>query len=154
MSETTAVDMRVAIAKDVIAQVNARRYTATPGTFLRVEFVEPFPEGAADLRDVVGLPMVVCDVCAKGAMLLSKARLFDAVPLDDMVVEETILGGGDEEILYEAFGEENADLIESAFELYSGDHLACEFGHRHKNPADRLIAIMANIVEHDGIFTP
>lgn len=94
--------MRVAVARDVLMQLDARKIVAESGTYVRLlgddpnaknwrgrqegrsaepELMDAAREGA-DLQTVVD-KLGSCAVCAIGASLLSYARLFDSVPLTD-----------------------------------------------------------------------
>lgn len=108
-----------------------------------------------------------CQVCALGACLISQVKLFNKLPLGELVN----YGGGIDPtrdmvsgILSRFFSKDQLDLIEVAFEAiseYDGGvqkkecHLDAErFGMEYSNPKKRLKAIMGNIIVNDGEFCP
>lgn len=125
-----------------------------------------------------------CCVCALGSLFLSYARLYNQVKLSNLrenpksnwrLKNYFLTGNKDCTIdldydflnskLSNIFTQKQIDLIEQAFEIgevFSGsgnthgdqEKTAVEFGKRYKNPRDRLIAIMKNIIKNDGVFTP
>jgi hypothetical protein len=170
----TKAQRAVAIAKDVLSQLRKRQngYVACSGVYIHREALEAMnPDEAKDLRDNLKAMQKgdSCKVCALGSAILSKARLFDKVPCQD------ILAGEDEidveairEHLHDAFSEAQLDLIESAFEganMSSGEtprvnaspnaiEAAIEFSQKHDDDKARLRAIMTNIVKNEGVFKP
>lgn len=135
------------------------------GEEVRQEIID---SGAEDLREVAGKVKKDCDCCALGACLLSKARLYDDVPLD---IREFCDGsgfywnlpGGSEVhlMLRDVFGPVQCRLIEAAFErgfIFAGGSgsvgAAQEFGSRYKTPRKRFLAIMRNIIHNGGVFKP
>ena len=116
--------------------------------------------------------MKSCNVCALGACVLSKARLFNDLPITEM-----FYGGFfelDSEDAYreieDVFGVTQRAMIESAFErsdmrsFEDDDHddevtedeieIAKAFGHRYNDAESRMRAIMENIVANGGVFVP
>jgi hypothetical protein len=160
---------RVAVARDVLAQVAASKLKVAVGSYLAVdcslalqEATEDLPDDA-DLQGVVDVVQAHCQVCARGALLLSKARLYNAVPL------ESIWGmdqGDNADLLADTFDEETLDVLENAFEGHtinactgSPSFLAVDFAKkidpdRFGGAEKRLVAAMNNIIENDGEFLP
>jgi hypothetical protein len=166
---------RVAIAQDVIDQINARKLqNVRTGRYLH-GVISAEPAVDADLRDVVDLVAASCSVCARGAMLLSKARLYDSVPIKQFVSSSGRLGtlihaecAEVRDALKADFDDRTIGMIEAAFERaptgmgkwLEDDHeldleVAIAFGDGCAgNSTDRLRAIMANIVANNGEFIP
>lgn len=162
-------DMAVAIARDVIDQIrdldrplkiqNGRGYVSGS---LGIEI-----DMGLDLKDYVDLVQEKCYVCMLGGCMLSKARLYDEVPLAG-IIDSPVTGSltvdrfDTEWSLMQAFGEANIDLLECAFEckprmskfdtpadLRIG---AMAFGCGYSDPKSRALAIMENVVANDGDF--
>lgn len=152
----------VAVAEDVLVQLRKRKNTIIPhqGTYLETdaEFTDEQLDGH-DLQEYVDkVQKADCKVCAVGAAVMSKARLFDNVPADVVVVADDIHGH-----LFDVFDENTVALMECAFEQsdsfstgQSEKHLeaAIEFGERYEDDKERLRAIMKNIIENNGKFKP
>jgi hypothetical protein len=167
----------VAIAKDVLKQLKLNKLRITCGYYLTGDVKTPkLLDTSEDAQKYVDLIQKHCDVCAKGAAILSYARLYDNISLAKLGMyplrggdnSQTICGGsknwGD---MYKIFGLENINKIEAAFEGYG--YWNCN-GNKHPDPreiikvesyepaypkpADRLRAIMINVVRNKGVFKP
>lgn len=154
-----------AIAQDVLDRLSLVDYT--PGIYF-LAYIDSLPEGCSDLRGVAD-QLERCRACALGGLLLSKACLYDAVPLsrmtDPMDNKQMCLSAGQEfivESLDEAFSREQLDMIESAFE---GIRVGCNASDEMKDKAKRFArvalsmrarvqAIMENIISSEGVFVP
>jgi len=159
----SAAKRRVAVAKDVLAQLAARKIEVVEGRYLELpDEVLPDLESSAQLHEC--LPkMDRCLVCARGAAFLSSVRLFNKTRFDDVAAHPDLAASQGSLRL---FGTRQAGMIEAAFELaYSASaetaalgrdtFLACrEFGEQFDEPVDRLRAIMRNIIENGGTFRP
>jgi hypothetical protein len=162
---------RVAIARDVIAQLDAQQLQyLNKGVYLQGYIPEETLDAATDLQEIVDIASNTCRVCAKGAMFLSRARLYDGVPIGRIRYdgESSITSAKEHDFfnatLMEDFDKRQLDLIEHAFEMWAGDEsteymsalrVACQFGLLYKHShAARLRAIMANIVDNGGEFIP
>lgn len=146
--ELTPDQMRVAIAKDVIKQIDAHIYKATQGIYFKqiIGMDGPFPIH----RDKYFNPITQtnvgeiksCQVCAIGSVILSGIRLFNEVEF-----------GRTHKASYDAvqiwFDMDQAILIEKAFEWQS-----TRFYKRYPAATDRLKAIMKNIIRNKGKFVP
>lgn len=158
-------EMAVAVAKDVLQMLaEENNIQVQTGYYLSSEYKPIDLEG--DLKDV--LPKMTnagCRVCAIGALLLSKARLYNQVPLRKIFYRtfsrwdcEEIAAGRCIfiELLTEIFSQRTLDLIEAAFEKSGGSdkylYGAINFGTQYKDDKERLIAIMHNIIDHEGEF--
>jgi hypothetical protein len=133
---------------------------------------------STDLQELVSDVQMNCEVCAIGACLISKARLFDNVPALKLLHEyDTVPGAltsgtrinvdrkAIEHHLDDVFTPLQLSMIESAFEMsIMGEDLVPEpqwdylrgasmFGQRYdENPYGRVAAVMQNIIDNDGVF--
>lgn len=155
----------IAIAKDVLKQL--KKFNLSRGQFIRPRddfYLLPL---VADLQQCVADVQANCNVCQKGALLLSKARLYNDVPIDTArkimfnycdesgLIKDSLQGYVDRESL---------DLLEAAFECDSFSwmnnadrgriEIAIEFGSRYKSLRGRIKACMENMIENNGYFVP
>ena len=156
--------MRVAIAKDAIAQMDGPSPpTYLTGTsYLYAELPDDGPQldPALDLKDVVDAVQPLCTVCQLGGLLLSKARLYDNVPLSRLLSQQgagTCLRSGGQtavrDLLADAFDGTTMRAVEDAFEGYLGP--AGDYGlslGSDYNAADRARGILTNLIANDGEF--
>jgi hypothetical protein len=167
-------EKRVAVAKDVLAQLADKKhgYVATPGHYITPRFTlgenEVLPDG---LREA--LPFIQsepCEVCGLGSLILSKARLYNKMDVDDVLKEDSfftgkfIFSGGQDSLLEDLFSITQITMIEDAFEqTETGWYGNCseskrlkavEFGKRFDETEERLRAIMQNIIDNNGSFVP
>lgn len=166
---------RVAIARDVIKRIQAEKLRVRQGAYVSEAIKTELEPTLASLEQN-------CEVCGLGACLLSYARLYNKFPLEEVVNVLKYDGGLDRSIWVEprlrvVFGRKQMDLIESAFEqmmitrfeewedigldtdfyyeeAYALCRTAVQFGKRFRANADRLLAIMQNVVDHKGEFRP
>ena len=147
-----SAETRVKVAHDVLAALAADEFTVGTGMY-------------------VSAIASNCQVCALGAVFYAMAgreatekigkRPYAGDMKGDMLAR-----------LVPTFTEQQVDLIEAAFERtammadsYASDDpdynytspevtRAMNFGHRYDDPADRLAAIMRNIISNNGEFRP
>lgn len=145
----TREQRKVAIAKDVIKQINA-------GVFdIRSRFGYIMNKRGKGMHCMVSKDNALgiakqCGMCARGALMISRIAKFNEVKIHagfSVYREDTIAA------LEDAFTENELSSIESAFE---GSHyfFHSQFHNDHKSDANRLIAICQNIVDHKGFFRP
>lgn len=173
----TLAGQRVRIARDVIDQLTTRKIRAKTGVYLslgRIEDVVDFDDKS--VQEV--LEKTKCEACALGSLFVASVRIKNGLLASESLDETTIYvqdGSNSRyedivtcdnsvmrERLAEYFDDEQVDLIESAFEtadMGDDDNLeqiedAIAFGQKHINPTRRMKAIMQNIVDHRGTFTP
>lgn len=160
----------VEVAKDVIAQLMKpeRGYNTT--TFSYISVIGGCPSRnetqGKDLREFLDqFQDKGCQVCALGAAVLSKARLYDEVPAD---IVSSDYGANNEDTrnaLIDIFDMKTLDLIEVAYQLhdtYAYDrqdrtqvNAAVAFGKRFSyNRVERMVAIMENVIANNGEFIP
>lgn len=148
---------RVAIALDVIKQVQTRRLVATRGTY--VALTVPSPVQAEDqVCDLTAGRK--CAVCGIGALFIATVERADKLTAADLVgswaTGQRILNlDGDDcrRYLSRFFLPETTRLIESYFEGWSWPEEQCIQWHG-LDPDDRLIRLMRNIVRNRGRFVP
>lgn len=166
---------RILIAKDVLAQLSARKFRPKQGAFVRMTFRKA-PESGTQVCNLIedSAPRVNCQACALGAMMLSEIRHTNALKVKSVEDGE---GGiyferddqGDR--LGKYFSTTQLRLVEIAFERGVGyyrdeeDHSiwgGTSFSIREKrakamfplskSPAKRMRAIMENIIANGGKF--
>jgi hypothetical protein len=171
---------RIKVAKDVIAQVRAKKFVAEAGVYGLFEGVESTPENkqSSSLRRLAKKAKK-CTVCALGSVFVSASRVLEDQKVSIYFYNENegesdvdAFSGGDvHEALGDLFGHDQLGLIESAFEM-SAHHArwaddgygvavdkkvidrAVAFGDRYGTDRGRLIGIMNNIIKNDGTFVP
>jgi hypothetical protein len=119
---------RVAIAKDVLIQLQLKKYMATAGTYFSTDAL---PLDKTNSLQHSFNKMESCDVCALGACFVSGVRLADKIKVDAIIDEGTIIEDGETEVssdyisasastmheyLDGIFDEQQLALIECAFE--------------------------------------
>lgn len=129
---------RIRVAEDVIAQLKARRYKASPGTYAVIKGLDALAtkHKGKDLRDVLPTKAKSCSVCALGSMFLSTIRLGDNCKIDpeddfdfdvytpslSKIPETTINEDLIHERIFDLFGSQKG-IIETAFEGTEMDRL-------------------------------
>jgi hypothetical protein len=160
----------VRVASDVLAHLSV--YRVYVGRYLQGR-VPGIGDKDVDLSCHLAAVEENCDVCALGALLLSKARLYDNIPISSLAAEYStwrrdaieVSGTTIRRHLGDVFSQHQLHMIESAFEMCSivespGLHEECDisdsvaFGRRYNSSRERLGAIMENIVENKGQFKP
>jgi hypothetical protein len=153
----------VMVAKDVLALVAAKKIIPTSCTLPAAKIYAnlgdlKFKTTPKDLQEATKRAKFKCEACAKGAALVAFAHLADDVPLKDTYDDDDV-----SDALEPIFGQDQLDLMESAFELSYSDPKARDFGimasgdydyYSAKGTRKRLIAVMRNIVKNKGIFKP
>ena len=156
---------RVAIAKDVIAQVKKGKYEATTGIYVGGLDTTPVDNGkSVDLRSHLKRTLKrsqPCSVCALGSAFLSCVRIYDRFQLNSRT-------GGEEGVNYKAmrrklqefFGPYELGAIESSFERHRMgpvrhvDWDAVPYGYKQflgdLPYKDRLIWLMKAIIRIGG----
>lgn len=159
----TNSEKRVAIARDVIQRLNSDGSLLTAGHNGYICSPVKFPDDSGDLKDrMEDIDQAPCMVCALGATLLSKARLFNNVPLATITDNNYFLhvsGHTARQNLRDVFPTLMLDMIEAAYEMRPmGTWLpeklrkTVNFGTEIKDPKQRMIAIMQNIIDNGGEF--
>lgn len=153
----TLAQKRVAIARDVLLQIRAKKYNISQGNFcLVLDWDKREPLGKTELNR----KKPVCKVCALGAAIVSSIRLYNKL---NIIRGEIIPGPDIEDMLLPFFAYDQMILIENAFECGGGSFSAesadnkleaIKFGEGYSNNEARAIAIFKNIIKHKGEFVP
>ena len=180
--EASAAEKRVLIAKDVIAQVKAKKIKPGRGAFVQFEGDHNIDAFCRELflKDQIKQ----CECCAIGGMLVSctlysktSAENFNGICayrnfngicayLDGFPSEGGITG-----VLEKLFSISQLRLIEQTFECDNGfvksqhndqrgkmfpkfSFKSSAFCGRYPKTKDRLVAIMRNIIKNNGTFKP
>ncbi len=183
---TKIQEKRVAILKDAIAQVKAEKYEVQAGMGYVDEGTGNLPDfyeatqlcelftgkQAKDVELNKYLDNVItkenpCQVCAKGALLLSSIRKFNNFSLQDAADTSLNTLAGEDGGTYEIFGEENADKMEEYFECndpeldidgnevdYYDENRNHQWSDSYLDDTDRIIAIFTNAIANKGTFKP
>lgn len=156
----------VALAKDVLAIIGAKRVKVDTGSYIRMADVKGNVKD--DAKKVLSRQRD-CEVCAKGALLFAKITARNNATLRDIggrqynkVVE--ISPGSEEcvDAVSDAFDADTCHRIEAAFEgcfhwatndeggSFKG---AVGWQKKYVSPRSRLIAIMKRVIKNNGSFT-
>ena len=151
----TRAERRVAIAKDVIKHIKARqlRVRSCYGYVVHAagwDGINEAVEGSEKASEVAEKLKGECTVCARGAMMLCKVSKFNHYEFER---GRGISSVSTTDALKDAFSERQLNEIEDAFEL-NGDHYVSSWFREIPDASDRLLAIMQNIVDHNGTFKP
>lgn len=173
--------MRVAIAKDVLAQLKAKKIVPSYSTWIEDPkhggidtLIEDAARADAESIDVCEFVSKLnkCEVCALGSLFVSQVRLDDKTceVFRKMNPSKTPTEAGydvfeelNKSPLKMYFSKDQLTLIESTFEGGEGMHspatekdraLAYAYSQMYVKAADRLTAIMKNIISNNGTFIP
>lgn len=149
-TKLTEAQMRVAIAKDAIAQVVARQLKPMACN----SYVElPRPMTMEKMVAHAEARTLKCTVCAVGGLFISSIAKFDDVKIPSSIAgqKHTFCFMNEKDHLMKFFEWRQLDKIESFFEGFAGSEL-----YRHAVPDDRarLLVILRNIVRNRGLFKP
>ncbi len=138
-----------------------------------------YVSGKTEVRDVI--KEQTCTACALGSLFTCAVNLHDKLPVKNLFANRYMraddtakVSFSETDILYlkKFFTPYQLALIEAAFELgqeslfrYAGDQHplfkhdnrrvhAYTFGRQYTDSANRLLAIMENIIENEGTFNP
>lgn len=155
---------RVQIAKDVLAQLDlngkSRKIHIVAGEYFSTEFnnEELLKDDEVELQNIVTQPEFQCNVCAKGALFVTKALNYNNCSvksdLENIFSDDIVMA------LSGIFDTEMLDNIENAFECgvicnLDDDYYAVASSIMYsdiENPEDRLRLIMENIIANKGDF--
>lgn len=142
--------MTLAVAKDVLKHI--KDWTLSTGCYFDSGDLTPVGQS---IKKISFKKLKACKVCARGAMFVSRAKLFNVYTLG-VYVNDEVSGctAGD-------FGLQNANLIECAFQVNSKwdfssslGMIARNFGYEFPDNRDRLQAIMEEVIKNRGVFLP
>lgn len=159
-SKMSKLEKRIVLAKDVIAQIEAKRYTARLGTYLdiRDKKVERYTEDSLLDKSKIGEKNIVCEVCAIGSLFVSNAILSNKKLTDDddkmlsslrnifskkeMRTLEYLFEGRDIDDMFEAKTHKNIQIKKDIAKYRVGQ----------RGAEQRLVNIMQNIIDNKGNF--
>jgi hypothetical protein len=152
---------RIAVARDVIKQVETERFLARNEGYLHI--------GGEDIMRPSGIStqgfckkLKNCTVCAKGALFVSSIAKYNNYEVKKTVSSSKFIRSKTRE----DWGRYQADLIECAYEQSTAFIKSCNlsqedevsravsFGKKYDKAPSRLIAIMNNIIRNNGTFKP
>lgn len=136
----TKAEKRVAVAKDVLAQIKAKKLKAKSGVYVRAK-LSFVPKGGEDVQTLLKQGQITsCSACALGSAFLSYARLYDNVKVErygefrperdtfsyndatgEYGLAASILADRPNVTLGPLFGRPQMELIEQAFEAKNSD---------------------------------
>jgi len=171
----TKAEMRVAIAKDVIAQIKTAKYNPMQGCWVEEVDGPDYDDWLFDNSRNCTVDVQVytksikkCNVCALGSLFVSAVNKYNNVygtywsVSTNEVFDTTETNNRSPLLRY--FTIKQIRLIEYTFEggmgavCFDDDHpmvnKAYAFYSRYPDSKDRLLAIMKNIVENKGTFKP
>lgn len=172
-------EQRVAVAKDVLKQLNDGFYKAHAGTYFIIgkmpKRVIEIPPKLDTLFDHLKTTGAQCDVCGIGSCFTSLVRLGNSVESSAILYEQenkkvkkhdSIEDTPMRELLEKVFSSSQLTLIECAFERSEmhynqandtpsfKQNAAVVFGEKYRRDKNRLMAIMQNIIKNKGEFKP
>ena len=157
-------EKKIAIAKDVIANIHLKNLNIQSGNAY-MDSGEIYVEDDLEVlckylpsEKVAELLRPKCEFCARGAMMICKVAKFNNYEFHSGYIDQDATT----EALKDAFSEDELEDIEAAFELWadcSGRVISLpdnviENWESIVGAEDRLLAIMQNIIDHDGKFKP
>jgi len=177
--KATKAEKRVMIAKDVLAQIKAKRYIPESGTWVDPNWnIRNEIDGTESVQKLFADRTIeTCNVCALGGLFMSCTNLNNNTCVSDincggegsllgeMIQEGDTLSNG----LNKIFSKKQLQLIEVYFEKgdgwfgedgYTGNYIGEDsrhveyFNDAYPDDDERLVEIMKNIVANDGTFVP
>jgi hypothetical protein len=163
----TKAELRVQIARDVIAQVKSRRLVAMRGNYGMVLLSSDEWDAWMNDHEPTDLRALLsgkrCEACALGSMFLAAVDRHDKIAMPPARAD-TFTRREETRYLSSFFSASQLDLIESAFESTN----ICEYTRCFQDtvqratkmflsrvrPRQRMIQIMQNIVDNEGTFRP
>lgn len=175
-STKTSAQMRVIIAKDVLAQIAKGRYRPVEGSWVGSSnlgdmdlYIEKRLDKDESLCRVDASEYVnkvkKCSVCALGAIFMSQVGNFGGITFTSGSYAYSVFEDLERSPLKRYFSISQLELIESCFEgldgTYSGsmaknsDRVSAQAYYVcYKNSTERMTAIMNNIIRNKGTFVP
>ena len=182
-SKLSKPQKRVAIAKDVIAQIKIGRYVANVGAYIdSINFKNDLEMGEMKNKDIQKNfgKIENCTVCAMGACLMSATKFANKLNFRDIGGSTDDLDNKKVKDLFsKLFSPEQLLMIETAFEgegeswndesrvaydlfnlnkgYFKGSDMlraSDSFGNGYEEDDEKLIAIMQNIIDNKGTFKP
>ncbi len=161
--EMTITERKIAICKDVIAQINLGDMDVEEGSAYLYGDVPSSLQGIGINHHITKEQgreiQKSCEMCARGALMIAKVAKFNEVSLGNLGISDeckdifNATASVTSSVLSEAFTKMELDYIEAVFEGYQSRPIGRRFYEDHENPKDRLIAICQNIIDY-GEFKP
>jgi tRNA(Arg) A34 adenosine deaminase TadA len=174
--ELTPNQRKTELALDVIQHIHARSITMAQAGYIsqKLQDVADYQKAGREIEKIEAEPLgrkscrVIrehCTMCARGALLISRIDKFNHLTWDDIGGRARVGQWNTTVALDGAFSNYELLVIECAFErtrdfmgfLSAGKPHGRDaelFGKDHPDPDMRMLAIMQNIVDHDGDFVP
>lgn len=169
---STIQERRVLVCKDVLAQLKARKYIARSGQWVETVGVKPLGENGRSLQEIIcNDELPTCKCCALGGLMLSTVKYANNVIIDidynrhSMTFDTALTDWADHSPtstsastqLRKVFDARTLENIEALFEKGEG---LFGIGYDVDIPdqwedlddEDRMIAIMENIIQNNGVF--
>lgn len=163
LSNYSKEEAKVLIAKDVLKQIAAKRIIASTGRYISIDNLDE-DNNYEQLHEVLE-STTVCEVCALGSLIYSRAMVANKISSD--VMDGDDLDWDSLSILEQHFTAKELTELEYLFELGDWGKYAKEIsverkqeisGVREKlrllSEEDRLIKLMSNIIDNNGNFVP
>jgi hypothetical protein len=161
----TPAKKRIQIAKDVLAQLDAKVIEAQAGTYFLIENLDKkFNNKEIELQKILVGTNSACQCCAKGALFAAKVRNYNDCKVDVYGDCVAVAEGTMRRNLAEIFDQYQYDLIETAFEVdpsmnFHDDKrknrklIRAGYMYRDVDEAEtRMRMIMQNIIKNRGTF--
>lgn len=170
---------RVAVAVDILKQLECNFYSAESGTYFEFSHLDNIDSDSVPLKldellAEAKKKKAICNVCQIGAAFTSLVRLGDKAESQYFLGEGGVGEGsgiGSIEMrtqLEKVFSSDQICLIECAFESstsynrpsegynapYEVRKKAADFGGRYLSDKSRMVAICKNIIKNKGTFIP
>lgn len=146
----TKAEQRVVIAKDLIARLRAKTFTAYSGTYFSARFTRKELAGeSAQVRTV--LKTKKCKGCQLGGLFLCAVDRYDKLEMKDVPDISDMADIDMNPYLSRWFSAETLREVEKAFE---GWGVYSEWRERHDADAERMRLIAQNIINNKGTFVP
>lgn len=157
----TPAAKRVAIARDVIAQLTAGKYNARQGVYVQTH-IEVTENNLKKDASLLLTQSESCTVCGIGGLVVSAICKADSLPVKSLKYARVgydleISGPEAYKYLKKFFNQRTLNDIESAFEQHRfgvSNGAAADFGEDVDDGNERLRLIMENIVVNKGRFVP
>jgi hypothetical protein len=160
-SDKTPKQMAVAVARDVLKQLAAKKIKATNGILLSATLkkVASIDGEECDLQEAIKAgALKKCEVCARGSLIMGYANLYDNINAYKEL-SALIVPSEDEQVVA-AFPHLDTEALEDAFEAASMTWFpnddssgATQYGRSIKGtPGQRLAVLMRNIIRNKGEF--
>jgi hypothetical protein len=154
---------RIAVAKDALQQLLKGKFRPYMGEWVTTSFRNARKYSGRQLCDV--MDEIGCRCCQLGALFLSDVRFRNDFKVVNRVNAQ-IAGYGPNGLneinrLADYFSEDQLRLIEIAFERGGGlyvphdyEYSAVDFGKKYRSAKGRMIGILTNVINNDGVFVP